>query len=162
MFIYICQIHLISNLQKKLNNWNLEKVYLVVCGCLLVVCGCLLLIYGRLLVICGRLLIICGRLLVICGCLLVVCDRLCLFVAVACFSNYDVEIVRPGVKWILWRVFSCRAVGRKKLCMVPYHSCYICGTWRSKQVTKGVSVFLRGVDPSRNHEGGSHYVVLLF
>ena len=48
MFIYICQAPPCFLFMKKLNNWNSEKVYLVVCGCLLVVCG-------RLLVVCGRL-----------------------------------------------------------------------------------------------------------
>ena len=51
----------------KINNWNLEKVYLAVGGCLLVV-------YGGFLVICARLL--------------VVYDLLCSFVVVGCFSNY--------------------------------------------------------------------------
>ena len=52
---------LVSNLQKKKNNWNSEKVYSVVCGCLLVVCGGLLVVCGRLLVFCGRLLLVCCR-----------------------------------------------------------------------------------------------------
>ena len=55
MFIYICQALLHFEIKKKLNNWNLEKVYLVVCGCLLVVCGCLLAVCGHLLVIWGDL-----------------------------------------------------------------------------------------------------------
>ena len=39
MFIYICQTPPHFQFTKKLNNWNSEKVYLVVCGCLLVVCS---------------------------------------------------------------------------------------------------------------------------
>ena len=50
---------------EKWNNWNSEKVYLVVCHCLLIVCGCLL-------VVCDRL----WWFLVVCGCCL--------------FSNYEV------------------------------------------------------------------------
>ena len=46
---------LVSNLQKKNNNWNSEKVYFVVCGSLLVICG-------RMLVVCGRLLVVRGYL----------------------------------------------------------------------------------------------------
>ena len=53
---------------KKPNNWNLEKVHLVVCGYFLVVWG--------------RLMVVCGRLLVVCGCLLVVSDHLSVFVVV--------------------------------------------------------------------------------
>lgn len=51
---------------KKLDNWNLEKIHLVVCVCLLMV-------YGHWLVVCGRLLVVCDRLcsfVMICGCLL--------------------------------------------------------------------------------------------
>ena len=55
MFIYICQNPLRYQFTKKLRNWNPEKVYLVVCGCLLVVCGRLLVIFVRLLVVCGGL-----------------------------------------------------------------------------------------------------------
>ena len=63
MLLYICQAprHFQFKIKLKLNNWNSEKVCLVVCGCLVVVCV-------RLLVVCGRLL--------------VVSDRLCLFVVV--------------------------------------------------------------------------------
>ena len=50
MFIYICQA---PPCFQKLNNWNPEKVCLVICGCLLVV-------YGHLLVVCGHLLVVCG------------------------------------------------------------------------------------------------------
>ena len=39
MFIYICQAPPHFQLMKKLNNWNSEKVYLVVCSCLLVIAG---------------------------------------------------------------------------------------------------------------------------
>ena len=45
----------------------------------------------------------------------------------------------------------------KTLCMLPFHSCYIYGTWRSKGVrgktTKdGGAIFMgRGADPSRHH-----------
>ena len=57
MFIYIfkcrylftsVKLFLISNLQKKLNNWNLEKVFSVV--------------FGPLLVLCSRLLVVCSGL----------------------------------------------------------------------------------------------------
>ena len=57
MFIYIfkyrylftsVKLFLISNLQKKLNKWNLEKVFSVV--------------FGPLLVLCRRLLVVCGGL----------------------------------------------------------------------------------------------------
>ena len=33
------KFRLLSNLRKILNNWNMEKVYVVVSGCLLVVRG---------------------------------------------------------------------------------------------------------------------------
>ena len=39
MFAYICEALPCFQFMKKLNNWNSEKVYLVVCGRLLVVCG---------------------------------------------------------------------------------------------------------------------------
>ena len=45
----------------------------------------------------------------------------------------------------------------KTPCMLPFHSCYIYGTWRSKGVrgktTKdGGAIFMgRGADPSRHH-----------
>ena len=55
MFAYICEALPCFQFMKKLNNWNSEKVYLVVCGCLLVICGCLLVFCGRLLVVCGGL-----------------------------------------------------------------------------------------------------------
>ena len=64
--IYICQAPLHFQFTKKLNNWNSEKIYLVVCGCLLVVCGCLLVVCGILLVVFEDLLVVCGHLLVIC------------------------------------------------------------------------------------------------
>ena len=75
IFIYICQAPPRLQFKKKLNNWNSEKVYLVIYGCLLVV-------YGRLLLVSGRLLVVCGRLLEVCGGLLVISDSLCLFVVV--------------------------------------------------------------------------------
>ena len=80
MSMFICEAQLCFQFTKTLKNWNLEKVYLVVCGCLLVVCGCLLVVCGRLLVVCGGLLVACGRLLVVCCCLLVVTGRLWSFV----------------------------------------------------------------------------------
>ena len=61
MFIYICQAPPHLKKKKKLDNWNSEKVYLVVCGCLLVVCGPLLVVCGPSLVVCARLLVVCGR-----------------------------------------------------------------------------------------------------
>ena len=75
MFLYICQALPHFQFTEKVNNWNSEKVYLVVCGCLRVACGVLLMVCCRLLVVCGRLLLFCGR-------LLVVWDHLCLFVVV--------------------------------------------------------------------------------
>ena len=68
VFIYICQALPHFQFVKKLNNWNSEKVYLVVYGCLLVVCS-------RLLVVCSRWQVACGRLQTVCGGLLVVCGR---------------------------------------------------------------------------------------
>ena len=55
MFIYICQAPPCFQFTKKLNNWNSEKVCLVIRGCLLVVCGRLLVVSGHLLVVWGRL-----------------------------------------------------------------------------------------------------------
>ena len=106
MFIYICQTPSHFQFTKKINKWNSQKVYLVVCSCLLVIFGRLLVVCGhfmwllvvcwwfvvvcvRLMVVCGRLMAVCdyllevcSRLLVVCGHLLVVCDRLCLLVMV--------------------------------------------------------------------------------
>ena len=79
---------------KKINNWNSEKVCLVVCGCLVVICGRLLVVSGRLIVVCGRLL---GWWFVF------VCTSLCLFVAVDCFSSYATE---RGWKFTLIRIES--------------------------------------------------------
>ena len=73
MFIYICQAPPCFQFTKKINNWNSEKVYLVVCGCFLVI---------RLLVVYGGL----------CW-FLVVCSW---FVVVACFSN-SVTRLRMGL-----------------------------------------------------------------
>ena len=53
---------LFSSFTKNINNWNSEKVYLVVCRYLLVVCSHMLVVCGRLLMVCGRLLVVCGRL----------------------------------------------------------------------------------------------------
>ena len=75
MFLYICQALPHFQFTGKVNNWNWEKVYLVVCCRLLVVCGVLLMVCWRLLVVRGSLLVFCGR-------LLVVWDHLCLFVVV--------------------------------------------------------------------------------
>ena len=84
MFIYICQTTL--NLQKTLNNWNSEKIYLAVCGRVLVVCG-------LFLVVCHRLLVVYGCLLVVCGRLLVVRDRLWWFVVICgCFWSLPVLV----------------------------------------------------------------------
>ena len=55
MSMLIGQAPLCFQFTNKLNNWNSEKVYLVVCGCLLVVCG-------RLLVVCVRSLVFLGGL----------------------------------------------------------------------------------------------------
>ena len=59
------KLRLVSNLRKKINNWNSEKVYLVVCSRLLVICGRLLLVCGRLwwfVVVCWWFVVICGGL----------------------------------------------------------------------------------------------------
>ena len=59
------KLRLVSNLRRKINNWNSEKVYLVVCGRLLVICGRLLLVCGRLwwfVVVCWWFVVICGGL----------------------------------------------------------------------------------------------------
>ena len=77
--------HMSRRKLNELNNWNSEKVYLVVCGCLLVVCG-------RLLVICGGLRLFAVGLPSFAGGLcsfVVVCWW---FVVVACFSNYAAKI----------------------------------------------------------------------
>ena len=115
MFIYISQALPCSQLfpifTKKLNNWNSEKVYLFICGCLLVV-------YARLLVVCARLwlfagglwsyVVVCGHLLVMCGRLLMVCGRLWWFVVVCWwfvvvgyFRNY-VTIIHADI-----HVYEC-------------------------------------------------------
>ena len=63
MFAYISQDLPYFQFTKKLNNWNLEKAYLFVCGYLLVVCGRLLEIYGRLQSFAGGLwwfVVVCG------------------------------------------------------------------------------------------------------
>ena len=70
MLIYICQALPRFQFTKKLDNSNLEKDHLVVCGCLLIV-------YSRWLVACG--------------CLLAVCDCLCSFVVICvCFLSLPV------------------------------------------------------------------------
>ena len=78
MLMYICQTPPCFQFTKKLNNWNSEMVYLVVCGCLLGVCVCLL-------VICGGLWLF----VVVCWWFVVVCGGLWSFMVVTCFSNYD-------------------------------------------------------------------------
>ena len=58
MFIYICQAPPHLQFTKKINNWNSEKFYLVVCDCLQVVCGRLLVVWDHLcsfVVVCVRL-----------------------------------------------------------------------------------------------------------
>ena len=62
MFIYLCQVPPCFPFTKKVNNWKLEKVHLVVSGCLLLVCGCLLIVCGRLLVVCWSFVIVCSGL----------------------------------------------------------------------------------------------------
>ena len=104
MFIYICQTPPHFQFTRKLNNWNSEKVYLVVCGCLMVFCGRLLGVCVHLLVVCGRLLAACGHLLMVCDGLcsfVLVCDGLCSFVAVARFSNYGLEYDMQ-----IWQIFT--------------------------------------------------------
>ena len=44
---------------------------------------------GSLLVVSGRFVVVCSGMLVVCGGLLVVCARLCSFVVVVLFSNYE-------------------------------------------------------------------------
>ena len=51
----ICQAPPHIQLTKKSNNSNSEKVYLVVCDCLLVVCGHLRVVCGRLCSFAGSL-----------------------------------------------------------------------------------------------------------
>ena len=90
-------VHFQFQFIKKLNNWNSEKVYLVLCGGLLVAarslwwfvffcwwfCFRLLVICGRfLVVVCGCLLVIYARFLVVCNPLLLVCGHLCSFMVV--------------------------------------------------------------------------------
>ena len=104
MFIYISQALPCFPFTKKLNNWNSEKLYLFICGCLLVV-------YARLLVVCACLwlfagglwsyVVVCGHLLVMCGRLLMVCGRLWWFVVVGYFSNY-VTIIHADI-----HVYEC-------------------------------------------------------
>ena len=63
---------------KKLNDWNLGKVRLVVCGCLLVVSGHLLLVCCHLwwfVVICWWFVFVCWW-----------------FVVITCFSNYGLKL----------------------------------------------------------------------
>ena len=64
------KLRLVSNLQKKKNNWDSEKVYLVVCSCLLVVCSRLLVVSGRLWLFPGGLcsfVVVCWWFVVVCG-----------------------------------------------------------------------------------------------
>ena len=38
---------------------------------------------------------------------------------------------------ISWKAYGLRQVNRQRLeeiCMLPCHNCYVCGTWRSKEV----------------------------
>ena len=87
MFIYICQTPPCFQFTKKINNWDSEKVYLVVCGCLLVICGLQLVVCGRLWSFAGGLwsfLVVCGRLWSFAG-------VLWSFAVVACYSNYDFQ-----------------------------------------------------------------------
>ena len=52
-------------------------------------------------------------------------------------------LVWPGGKGIVWRKgLPERTGGRKKLWMVPGHSCYLYGTWKSKEVGRGVKVVI--------------------
>ena len=86
--------HMSRRKLNELNNWNSEKVYLVVCGCLLVVCGRLLVICSGLCLFAvvlpsfaGGLLLFTGGLWSFAGGLwwfVVVCWW---FVVVVCFSN---------------------------------------------------------------------------
>ena len=80
-FLFISvNFRLASNLRKKkIMKWNSEKVYLVVCGCLLVVCGRL------------------WSFVVVCWWFLVVCGGLWGFVVVTCFSNYTNLFVFPSL-----------------------------------------------------------------
>ena len=63
--MFICQAPLCFQFTEKKNNWDSEKVYLVVCGCLLVVFSRLCLFAGGLwwfLVICWWFVVVCGGL----------------------------------------------------------------------------------------------------
>ena len=98
VYTYVYKVvHFQFQFIKKLNNWNLEKLYLVLCGNLLVAasslwwfvffcwwfCFRLLVICGRLLVVvCGCLLVVCALFLVVYNPLLLVCGHLCSFVVV--------------------------------------------------------------------------------
>lgn len=73
---------------------------------------------------------------------------------------------------------ACLTRGRRKLFKRPFHSCRIYGTFRSRvrgrggfrviiwgegEIHQKGPIFMRAlVDPSRDSEGGSHYVILLF
>ena len=64
MFIYICKAPPHFQFTKKINNWNFEKVYVVVSGCLLVVFSGLL---GGLWSFAGGLWLFAGSLCLFAG-----------------------------------------------------------------------------------------------
>ena len=111
MFLYISQTLPHLQFTEKVNNWNSERLYLVVSGRLLVFSNHLLVVCGRLQVVCSHLLVLYGCSLLVFCCLLavcavcgwfllvcwwfvvvcwfvIICARLWWFVVVACFSNY--------------------------------------------------------------------------
>ena len=140
MSMFICEAQLCFQFTKTLKNWNLEKVYLVVCGCLLVVCGCLLVVCGGLWWFAGGLWLIAGSLLLfaggywlfvvvcrgfvmVCGCLLVVCGDLWSFaggllsLASRLWSLPVLVTTNYGLSFIFCKI----AVGGKKEIETSYH-----------------------------------------
>ena len=79
------------------------------------------------------------------------------------------ELVQPGErKWGLPWGLLCRTSGRRKLYMVPWHSCHNFGIWRNKVVEEGrFKVIIWGGNASHKGgnfygEGGSYIVILLY
>ena len=62
VYLHVSSSVLFQIYKKKLNNWDLKKVYLVVYGCLLVVGSHLLVVCDCLLVVCGYLWLFTGGL----------------------------------------------------------------------------------------------------
>ena len=52
-------------------------------------------------------------------------------------------LAQPGGQFnILAKMFPWGTGVRRKLYMVPYHSCNIYGTWRSKEVGRGFEIII--------------------